>query len=342
MADSRPDPAPIMQVGLGFWPSKTLLSAVELGVFTELGRGPKGRDKLGEALGMHPRGSKDLFDALVALGFLEKEGNEDGAVYRNNEMSAFYLDRNQPSYIGGFLEMLNARLYGFWGDLTEGLKTGKPQNEFKHTGKQIFEALYGDPAQLEGFMNAMQGISLPNFEAFAEKFDFSNYKTLCDIGGANGLLSLTIAKRHPHLQCTSWDLPPVEPIAKKNIEAQGMSGRVKTTSGDFFKDALPKADVITMGMILHDWNLENKKMLIGKAYDALPDGGAFAVIEQLIDDDRRENVVGLMMSLNMLIEFGEAFDYTGTDFDGWCKEAGFKKTEVLHLQGSASAAIAYK
>jgi hypothetical protein len=117
---------------------------------------------------------------------------------------------------------------------------------------------------------------------------------------------------------------------------------VAAASIDFFKDPLPKADVITMGMILHDWDLENKMMLVRKAYDALPEGGAFIVIETLIDDARRENAFGLMMSLNMLVEFGAAFDYSGADFDGWCSDVGFKRTEVIHLAGPASAAIAYK
>jgi hypothetical protein len=117
---------------------------------------------------------------------------------------------------------------------------------------------------------------------------------------------------------------------------------VETASGDFFADPLPKADVITMGMILHDWNLDRKKHLIRQAYDALPDGGAFIVVENLIDDERRENVFGLMMSLNMLIEFGDAFDYTGADFREWCLEAGFTSVEVLPLAGPASAAIARK
>src|SRR6202008_570474 len=142
-----------------------------------------------------------------------------------------------------------------------------------------------------------------------EKFDSPKFKTLCDVGGATGLLSIETAKRHPHLKCTSFDLPPVEPIAKKHIAAAGLDGRVTTAAGDFFKDPLPRADVITMGMILHDWNLEKKMHLVRAAYDALPPGGAFVVVENLIDDARRENAFGLMMSLNMLIEFGEAFDF---------------------------------
>jgi cyclopropane fatty-acyl-phospholipid synthase-like methyltransferase len=181
-----------------------------------------------------------------------------------------------------------------------------------------------------------------NFEAFAEKFDFSKYQTLCDIGGATGLLCIEVAKRHPHLNCISWDLPAVEPVARKHIAAAGLSDRISTATGDFFKDPLPKADIIVMGMILHDWNLEKKKRLIRAAYEALPPGGAFVAIEALIDDDRRENVFGLLMSLNMLIEFGDAFDYSGADFREWCGESGFKRFDVIHLSGPSSAAIAYR
>ncbi len=190
-------------------------------------------------------------------------------------------------------------------------------------------------------MGAMTGLSRINFEAFAEKFDFSRFGTLCDVGGATGLLSVEVAKKHPHIRCISFDLPPVEPIAKKHIAAAGLSDHIDTASGDFFKDPLPKADVITMGMILHDWNLEKKMHLIRSAYDALPDGGALIAIEALIDDARRENVFGLLMSLNMLIEFGDAFDYSGVEFRDWCSEVGFRRFEVIHLVGPSSAAIAY-
>ena len=232
--------------------------------------------------------------------------------------------------------------YLLLGDLTEALQTGKPQNETKHGGEGVFEELYSKPERLEQFMDAMAGISVGNFQALAEKFDFSRYATLADIGGAAATLSMTVARKHPHLKITSADLPQATAIAAKKIEGAGLSDRISAVNIDFFKDALPKADVITMGMILHDWNFENKMMLIRKAYDALPDGGAFIVIEALIDNARRENAFGLMMSLNMLVEFGEAFDYSGADFDGWCREIGFERTEVIHLAGPASAGVAYK
>ncbi|HKP70828.1 MAG TPA: methyltransferase [Pyrinomonadaceae bacterium] len=335
-------PARIMEVGMAFWPSKVLLSAIKLGVFTELGSGAKTGAELRDALGLHERSDPDFFDTLVALRFLDRDGDGSDGKYRNTPETALFLDRNSPAFMGGFLEMANDRLYPFWGDLIEGLKTGRPQNEMKSGGKGMFEELYSEPERLEQFMDAMAGISAGNFQAFAEKFDFSNYKTLTDVGGATGQLSMLVAKHNPHMACTTTDLPAATEIATRKIAAAGMTDRVAAAPIDFFADALPSADVVTMGMILHDWNLEKKMMLIRKAYDALPEGGAFVAVENIIDDARRENAFGMMMSLNMLIEFGEAFDFTGADFNKWCREVGFKRTEVIHLAGPASAAVAYK
>ncbi len=336
------NPSAILQTAFSFWSSKVLLTAVEFGVFSKLANRRLTGAELGSELELHPRAIADFFDALVAMKFLNREGDGPQSKYFNTPEGALFLDEKSPRYIGGILIMLNARLFKFWHDLPEALRTGKPQNEEKYGQKGIFETLYADQAELEQFMGAMTGLSRINFEAFADKFDFSRFKMLCDIGGATGLLCIEVAKRHPQLKCTSFDLPPVEPIAMKHIAAAGLSSRVGTASGDFFKDPLPKADLITMGMILHDWNLEKKLHLIRAAYDALPPGGALVAIEALIDDARRENVQGLLMSLNMLIEFGDAFDYSGADFRKWCGEVGFKRFEVIHLAGPSSAAVAYK
>jgi hypothetical protein len=335
-------PSRIMEVGLGFFPAKTLLSAVDLGLFTKLGSDSITGRELQERLGLSDRANPDFFDALVALKFLDRDGDGPEARYRNTPETAVFLDRSKPDYIGGVLEMANARLYGFWGDLTEGLRTGRAQNEIKHTGAPVFQELYSQPERLEQFMDAMTGLSAANFTALAEKFDFSRYQTLCDVGGATGQLSMIVARRHPHLRCLTTDMPVVTAIAERKIAAAGLTDRVSARSVDIFSEPIPCADVITMGMILHDWNLEKKMRLIQAAYDALPAGGAFVVIETLIDDTRRENVFGLMMSLNMLIEFGDAFDYTAADFSKWCRQVGFRETEVIPLAGPASAGVAYK
>ncbi len=335
-------PAQIFETARGFMSAKVLLAGVKLGVFDALADGPLTGDALRTRLGLHPRAIPDFPDALVAVGMLAREGDGPAGRYANTPETARFLVRASEAYVGGLLEMYDDRLFRFWADLEEALRTGQPQNETKHTGAPMFEELYREPARLEQFMAAMSGISRPNFVALAERFDFAPYRTLCDVGGAAAALSCAVAARHPHLRCVSFDLPVVEPIARAAIARRGLADRVTTASGDFFRDPLPRADVVTMGMILHDWNLEKKRALIRAAYEALPSGGAFIAIEHLIDDARRTNAFGLLMSLNMLVEFGDAFDYTGADFRGWCTETGFARVEVVPLGGPASAAVAYK
>jgi hypothetical protein len=339
---TQPDPSRIMQTATAFWASKVLLTAVELDLFSTLGDDGMTAPELGEALGLHPRGTYDFFDALVALRFLGREGDGPQGRYKNTPETAAFLNRHSPTYIGGLPGMLNNRLFGFWNHLGTALRTGQPQNEIKLHGKPMFEELYANEARLGEFLDAMTGFQAANFAQLAEKFDFSGYRTVSDVGGALALLSRIVGARHPHLAFNSFDLPEVAPLARKHVEAAGMGERIRVVAGDFFTDPLPQADVVTMGNILHDWNLEKKKVLIRKAFDALPEGGALIAIENVIDDARRENAFGLLMSLNMLIEFGDAFDYTGADFREWCGEAGFTRFEIVPLAGPTSAAIAYK
>ncbi|NND16220.1 MAG: methyltransferase domain-containing protein [Eudoraea sp.] len=338
----RVTPDKIMQVGMGFWASKILLTAVNIGLFTRLGRGPADARKLKLKLGLHERSTLDFLDSLVALGFITRKGVGWNAVYSNAEDTDLFLDKNKSTYMGGILEMSNNRLYPFWNDLEEALKSGKPQNEAKDGSKPFFGQISGDEKKLREFVQAMGGVQVGNFFQFSKEFDFSEYETLCDIGGAGAHLATQVATNQPHMSCVSFDLPEVTKIAHENIERMDFSPRVRAMAGDMFKDNFPKVDVITMGNILHDWGIEDRKKLIKKAYDALPDGGALVVIENIIDDERRLNTFGLMMSLNMLIETHEGADFTGAEFETWAKEAGFKKTVLMPLNGPASAVIAYK
>jgi hypothetical protein len=335
---SAPEIDRIMQTGLGFWASKTLLSAIEMEVFTELARHPEDLETLTGRLGLHPRSSRDFLDALVALGFLERR---DGK-YSNTASTDFFLDKNKPSYVGGILEMANHRLFRFWNNLTTALRTGLPQNEASEGGPDLFAALYADPQRLKEFLRAMSGISHAANMAIAKKFSWANYKTVADVGAAQGDLIVQVATANPHLSGTGFDLPEVAPIFEDYVQASGVSSRVVFRPGSFFTDPLPQADVIMMGHILHDWNLETKRMLIGKAYEALPAGGALIVYEAIIDDDRSKNAFGLLMSLNMLIETPGGFDYTGGDCRGWMTDAGFRDTRVEHLVGPDSMVVGIK
>jgi hypothetical protein len=331
-------PEKILQTGMAFWASKSLLSAIELGVFTELADGPLAFDPLAARLGLHARSARDFLDTLVALGFLRRQAG----VYANTPETALFLDKGKPSYVGGILEMANNRLYPFWGNLTTALRTGLPQNEVKSGQAGLFETLYADPERLKGFLAAMTGISHGANMAIAQRFPWKDYSSFVDVGTAQGDLAVQIALANPHLAGRGYDLPEVRPIFEDYAAAAGVAGRLVFEPGNFFEQDIPAADVVLMGHILHDWDLPTKKMLLQKAYSALPKGGALIVYEAIIDDDRSQNAFGLMMSLNMLIETPGGFDYTGADCAAWMREAGFSGTRVEHLVGPDSMVVAIK
>jgi len=330
-------PDAILQLGFGFWGAKTLLSAIEMGLFTELADGPLSGETLVARLKLHRRSARDFLDALVALGMLERHHDQ----YVNTSAADVFLDRRKPSYVGGILEMANARLYPFWGGLTEALRTGEPQNEVKQ-GRDLFDELYTDPRRLAEFLKAMTSLSLGSAVAITEKFPWQDHKTFADIGTAQGGLAVELAHAHPHLTGIGFDLPVVQPHFELFVTELGLERRLSFRAGDFFTDALPSAEVLIFGHILHDWGLERKRHLIGKAYDALPYGGALIVYDAIIDDERRENAFGLLMSLNMLIETREGFDYTAADCMGWMRSVGFVETRAEVLAGPESMVVGVK
>lgn len=335
--ESAPNPSRILETGMAFWASKTLLSAVEMEVFTELAKHPADLATLRGRLGLHPRAAADFLDALVALGFLKREQG----IYQNTPETDLFLDKNKPSYVGGILEMSNHRLYGFWGNLTAAVRTGEPQNESKG-GHDPFAAIYADPARLREFLRAMSGVSRGGNMAIAARFPWKDYRTFADIGTAQGDLAAQIAIAHSHLGGIGFDLPEVGPVFDEYAESLGLADRLEFQGGSFFTDELPQADVLLFGHILHDWDLETKRMLLAKAHTALPPGGAVVVYDAIIDDDRRENAFGLLMSLNMLIETPGGFDYTGADCMQWMKDAGFRDCRVEHLVGPDSMVVGIK
>jgi hypothetical protein len=334
--DTPVTPNAILQLGTAFFGSRTLLSAVGLGVFTELAAGPLDGETLRLRLGLHDRAASDFFDALVALRMLER--TDEG--YANAPASALYLDRNKPSYVGAWLEMADRRLFRIWDSLTAAMKSGRPQNEFGDADP--FAAMYANAAALESFAKEMTAVSLPVASALAEAFPWQRYETFIDIGAMQGAVPVLLAKRWPHLAGGGFDLPQVRPIFEAYVSTHGLGGRLQFHPGDFRREPLPAAAVLIMGHILVDWDLSMKKQLLQRAYAALPKGGALVIYDMLIDDDRRENAMALLMSLNMLIETAGGGTYTGADCIGWMRSAGFADVTVSRLPAAHSMLVGIK
>ena len=328
----------IWRLGYGFMASKALFSAIELGLFTLLAEGPLDGEQIQVRLRLHPRGARDFLDTLVTAGMLER----NGGIYSNTAETEFYLDGVKPSYVGNYFEFQSAREYSMFASLSEALRTGKPQNEIKRGEEDWVDAMYANPERLRMFLRAMTARSLPSAMAIARKFPWSKYKTVADVGPAEGCLLAQVALANSHLTGEGFDLPAVEPIFNEYIASFALHERIRFRAGDFFKDPLPGADVLMMGQILHDWDLETKRLLLKKAYDALPRGGALIVYEHLIDDDRRTNLAGLLMSLIMLLETQRGFDFTGAECRQWMREVGFSESHVEQLTGAESMVVGLK
>ena len=330
-------PDRIVKLGLAFRAAKALLSAVELGVFTALAESSLDLDTLRKRVGIDERGARDFFDALVALGMLERD---ESSRYANTLETDLYLDRQKPTYIGGELDHFNTYVYPHWNLLTPALRTGKPQSGARATGH--YPALYADQAALETLVKGMTGGTLPVAKALAAKFNWQNYKTIIDVGTAQGCLPVQIANAHPHIGGGGFDLPPVAPHFGNYVREHDLSHRLRFYAGDFLQDPLQSADVLVFGRVLHNWDIATKRMLLKKAYDALPAGGALIVYERLIDDKRRVNAAALLASVNMVIMTAGGFDFTGADCISWMREAGFRNMRVELLTSEYSMVVGTK
>jgi len=326
-----PQTAPdrILRMCNAFKEAKALLSAVELDVFTALAEAPLDAGALRAKIKIHKRGARDFFDALVALGLLNRDRH---GLYSNAADSERYLVRGGATYIGGLVNHFNTLGYPQWALLTRALQTGEAQ--FGTDG--LYRDIYGDPAAVESFAQRMSGGTLPVATALAAKFPWAQFKTLMDIGCSQGCLLVTIAHSHPHIAGGGFDLPLLEPVFSRFVRESGLSDRLVFHGGDFLVDRLPSADVLVMGRVLHNWDLSTKHILLKKAFAALPSGGALIVYERLIDDERRTNAVGLLASLNMLLLTAGGFDYSAADCFAWMREAGFRdiRTEPLTVDQS--------
>jgi O-methyltransferase domain/Dimerisation domain len=330
-------PDRLLQIAFAFRSSKALLSAVELGVFEALTDGPLGLEALVRRIGIHGRGARDFFDALVSLGVLHRDA---GGRYHNAPDCACYLDPSAPAYLGDLLDYLNARVYGSWGLLTDALRSGKPQAGPAAAGG--YAAFYKDQAKLDSFLRGMTAGSLLPARALAAAFPWTAYRTIIDIGTAQGCVPVEIARAHPHLTGGGFDLPALASSFKSYVGKHGLGERLQFYGGDFFHDPLPSADVLVMGRILHNWDVETRKLLLKKAHAALPPGGALIICETLIDDARRARPHGLLASLNMLIQTEGGSEFTGDECRSWLHAAGFSSVRIQPLGMSHSVVIAAK
>ncbi|MFA1548326.1 methyltransferase [Actinomadura chokoriensis] len=326
-------PARIYELSTAFWHSKMLVSAAELGVFARLAEGPATAAELADGLGLKSPALPEFLDALVAMGMLERDG--DG--YRNSAEADYYLVPGKRYFMGTYLGFVDRFMRPTWEGLAEVMRTGSPQiphppqgDAPQGEGEEFFEQTYADPQLQRMFIEAQDALSSELAWELSRRIDWSGRTDVVDLGGARGNVAGILLQAHPHLTGTVFDMPPLRPLFDEHMERLGVADRARYQGGDWFADPLPEGQTLLCGHALHNWNTEQRRTVIGKAFEAVRPGGAFMVYDLMFDDERGR-LNPLLLSLAMTLSVGGS-GYSASDCVGWMKDAGFGDVETVALQ----------
>ena len=297
------------QLALGFWPSRALLAAAEVGVLDRL---PASAEQLATDLGLLLGPTGDLLDALVGLRVVARTGDR-------YELAD---DWPGPAFTTELRDM--AASFRRWGALDEALRGSHAAG--------LFDAVLDDPTRLRAFAEVMGSTSAPLHEAIVTAVDWSDVTTVSDLGGADGRLAAALAAAHPHLTCRTVDLPPWAAL----VSAPG----VEVVSADVFADDLPPSDAVVLSHVLVDWDDAHRAALLAKASAMVPPGGLVVIGDRMEEPVRGRSAFDALQALDLLLAHGEAHPYTRADLDVLLAAAGFERSTVVATVGDRTVVTA--
>lgn len=322
----------ILRLGNAFCQAQALLTAVELDLFTALHDSPATAEDIRGRLGLHGRALQDFLSLLVVIGLL----SEDEGRYRNAAIADRHLVSGKPGYLGGFLAGTKANLYPVWNGLTETLRSGRPR-----ALAGSFTAMLNDPEQLRQYVLMMEGVLQTLMPSLIESLDWSGYRSVLDVGGCRGSLVGQLVTARPWLSGHVFDLPQLRPLFEEHIGMLGRAGMARFHAGDFFRDPLPRADVLILGHILHNWSKHRREYLVHKAFHAVNPGGALLVHDRMLDDSRT-GIDDLVASLIMALVTEEGSEYPVGELTSLAVGAGFSSVSHQRLADTETLMVCRK
>ena len=335
---SLPSPEPVLDLIEAFRHSKTMFTAVYMGVFDRLAQEPSTAAELAGFLNANVSGVERLLDSCAALGFLSKQ---DG-VYANEPVAMTYLCSDSPHSLYGYVRYSDEALYPMWGNLADAVREGAPRwlQTFGLDGP-IFSSFFRTEQSMRDFARGMHGFGMLTSPKVASAFDLSRFQTLADLGGATGHLAIAACEWYPGLRAIVFDLPQVTKLAREQVEISPARDRIQIVAGDFFTDELPSADLYALGRILHDWSNDKIDFLLRKIVAALPSGGGLLLAEKLLNEDGVGPLAANMQSLNMLV-VTEGRERTLGEYTQLLRAAGFASVEGRQTGAALDAVLALK
>ena len=335
---SAPDAAPVLELIDAFRRSKTMFTAVAMGVFEALHDSPADAPSLAPRLGANADALERLLDACVGMGLLSKHAG----AYANQPIAETYLCDASPYSLAGYVRYSDEALFPMWTHLEDALREGTHRwtQTFGWHGS-IFDHFFKTEERKRSFLRGMHGFGQLSSAAVAAAFDLSGFSCLADLGGATGHLAIAACERYPRLRAVVFDLPQVVGMAREYVEASPARERIALATGDFFEDPLPPADLYAVGRVLHDWREGKTRMLLGKIHAALPPGGGLLIAEKLLEEDKSGPTPAQMQSLNMLI-CTEGKERTLGEYTALLRESGFGQVEGRRTGTLLDAVLAHR
>ena len=318
----------LSRITSGFTQSRIIQVAVKLGVFDVIKTEGSSSLEVAEALRTNPRAMELFLNALVALGFLHKENEK----FYNTDSSLTYLVKTSPKYFGGMI-LFEEGLWNMWANLEETIRTGKPART-----PDMFQE---KKEETERFIMAMHTLVMARGDAeiLSGILDFTQAKTMIDIGSGPGTYPIQFLKKYTHLKITIFDLPETLNVTKRVLEREGMDGKIRLIEGDYNVDELPTGfDVALLSNIIHSENEEANQKLIHKVYRALNQNGKIIIKDHILDDTFTSPAVGAIFSIQMLL-LTKGRDYSFTEVKDWIENAGFKKAEWIRLNPPLTSSL---
>lgn len=312
----------LMELARGFQVSRTLLTAIELDVFTAVGSGATAPE-VAERLSSDPRATEMLLNALVALGALRKRGG----TFRNTAATGRYLREGSPE--SQRLALMHAvNLWDAWSELTECVRHGRPRN---------LQARRRSPEQTAAFIAAMHSNAASRAPALVRAVGAAKVKRLLDVGGGSGAYSIAFAQANPALEAVVFDRAEVLPIAEQHIRAAGLAGRIRSQQGDLRKDEFGEGyDVVLLSAICHMLSPEENQDLLRRLFRALTPGGRVVIRDFILSADKTRPERGALFSLNMLVNTEGGASYSRDEYQQWLRAAGFQPVRYIGMADPGS------
>jgi predicted O-methyltransferase YrrM len=308
----------------GYMPSRCLLTALELDIFTAVGDGATAQ-QIGAKIHANARAAGMLLNALVAFKLLSKSGDD----YQNTPESArFFVQGSKDNHRNGLLHIAN--IWHRWSTLTDAVRTGtRVRIDCDET-----------PEWTRNFIAGMQRNAKDRALLVVKALGTAGVRRILDLGGGSGAYSIAFAKACPDVQCEILDVPEVVPLTTEYVNQAGVAAQVSVRAGDMLQDDLGSDfDIIMLNAICHMFSEEQNRDIFRRAHQALAPNGRLVVQDFILNTDKTGPQHATLFSLNMLVTTDAGSSYNEVEYTRWMKAAGFTKMRRINLPGPSDLIV---